>query len=178
MESQSIISAIDAEIAKLEQVRELLANDAGLDRVKRGARPTTVAAKKAVKRTMSPEGRKRVADAQRKRWAAAKTLKAAVPLKATKKAAEETSPVKEKKATPKKIAKRTLSPQARKRIVDAQHKRWAAAKKLKSVVPPKEAKKAAKKTTPVKAKKAVPKNTTKAAPAGAMPEAQKAEAPF
>jgi hypothetical protein len=88
MDSQSIISAIDAEIAKLEQVRELLAQDAGLDGLTRGRRFKKAAAKKAVKRTMSPEARKRIADAQRKRWAAAKKLKSAAPQKKTKKAAK------------------------------------------------------------------------------------------
>src|ERR1035441_6092695 len=111
MDSQSIISAIDAEIAKLEQVRELLAQDAGLDGLTRGRRFKKAAAKKAVKRTMSPEARKRIADAQRKRWAAVKKLKSAAPPKKTKKAAQKkaakAAPAAEKPEAPKADRKST-----------------------------------------------------------------------
>jgi hypothetical protein len=71
MATKSIISEIDAEIARLEQVKALLAN---------GDKPTArKAAKKAngkqtKKRKMSPEGRKRIATAQRKRWAQTRKL--------------------------------------------------------------------------------------------------------
>jgi hypothetical protein len=70
MEHQSIISAIDAEIAKLQKVRKLLATiGIAEDRVaQRSAKRT----QKAKKRVLSPEARKRIADAQRRRWAAQK----------------------------------------------------------------------------------------------------------
>ena len=97
------------------------------------------------KRVLSPEARARIAEAQRKRWAASK--------KAAKKAAKNASPVKAKKAAPKKAVKRTLSPEARQRIADAQRKRWAAAKKLESAAHPKATKKAPKKVAPRKAAK-------------------------
>jgi hypothetical protein len=72
MTIDSILSQLDSEIARLTQVRSLLANSAKT--------PTTLAIGKAVKapgmrrkkRVLSPEARKRIADAQRKRWAAQK----------------------------------------------------------------------------------------------------------
>ena len=90
MANDSILSLIDAEIARLTQVRSLLANVGKVDLKisERKNKKTAVAAKvkgvkavKAVKsvkakakktRVLSPEARKRIADAQRKRWAAQK----------------------------------------------------------------------------------------------------------
>jgi hypothetical protein len=72
MDHQSILSDIDAEIARLQQARTLLTSMAE-SRSIRGTRTTT--GRKAVKRVtrrLSPDARKRIADAQRKRWAAAK----------------------------------------------------------------------------------------------------------
>lgn len=64
-----ILGAIDAEIAQLQQARALLAGtNARYDK-----RTTTAAVPKQKRRKrMSAEGRKRIADAQRKRWAAQK----------------------------------------------------------------------------------------------------------
>jgi hypothetical protein len=72
MAIDSIVAQIDAEIARLTQVRSLLANSTNI-----GSRFTAKAAKAAAgkarkKRVLSPEARKRIADAQRKRWAAQK----------------------------------------------------------------------------------------------------------
>ena len=82
MEVNRILAEIDAQIAKLQQARALLAGS--------GTTPTPAVAKKAVgrprkivaapvatkstakksgKRNLSPEARKRIADAQKKRWA-------------------------------------------------------------------------------------------------------------
>jgi hypothetical protein len=75
----SVLAQIDAEIAKLTQVRSLLANTGKIaDKIatrlnKKAAKAEAKAAKpsKAKKRrSLSPEARKRIADAQRKRWAA------------------------------------------------------------------------------------------------------------
>jgi hypothetical protein len=75
MDSGSIISAIDAEIARLQQVRDLLAKGAGVGAVRRGGRPKKAAAPApAKKRTLSPDARKRIAEAQKKRWAKTKKL--------------------------------------------------------------------------------------------------------
>jgi hypothetical protein len=87
MANDSILSLIDAEIARLTQVRSLLANVGKVDlkiserKNKKTAVATKVKGVKAVKavkakakktRVLSPEARKRIADAQRKRWAAQK----------------------------------------------------------------------------------------------------------
>jgi hypothetical protein len=122
MDGEAIISAIDAEIAALQKARALLTNS---------ERPAGVTGRKATV-----------------------------------------------KAGPRRPKRRTLSPEARKRIGDAQRKRWAAARKPKKATPAKATKKAVKRVAPVKGKKTVSKKAPKAAPAGAKPEAQKAEAPF
>jgi hypothetical protein len=61
MDHQSLVFAIDAEIATLEHARTLLARAAnsGL---------TLGKATQRVTHRLSPEARKRIADAQRKRW--------------------------------------------------------------------------------------------------------------
>jgi hypothetical protein len=63
MDTKALLAAIDGEISRLQQVRQLLSNSSG----------STVT--KPQRRTMSEEARKRIAEAQRKRWAAAKTAK-------------------------------------------------------------------------------------------------------
>jgi hypothetical protein len=68
-----IIAEIDAQILKLQQARALLAEGTPTERAGRG-RPkgSTNTPKPAVvnrKRKMTPEGRKRIADAMKKRWA-------------------------------------------------------------------------------------------------------------
>nr|WP_128915272.1 hypothetical protein [Granulicella sibirica] len=68
----NLIEEIDAEILRLQHARALLDESP----VKRGpGRPrksvvSTVKAKVQGKRLMSPEGRARIAEAQKKRWAA------------------------------------------------------------------------------------------------------------
>lgn len=62
-----ILSLIDSEIARLTQARALLA---GIATAK--GKPTTVARTQRKRRTLSTEARKRIADAQKKRWAAFK----------------------------------------------------------------------------------------------------------
>ena len=73
MAIDSILVQIDAEIARLTQVRSLLANT-GKVATKVTERKTKKVANKAAKkgRVLSAEARKRIADAQRKRWAAQK----------------------------------------------------------------------------------------------------------
>ena len=83
MAIEGIIAQLDAEIARLNQVRNLLSAtgkvEAKISAVKvkpaskTGARAVKGAAKgRVVKRVLSPEARKSIADAQRKRWAAQK----------------------------------------------------------------------------------------------------------
>jgi hypothetical protein len=73
VEVSRIIAEIDAQIAKLQQARALLAGttvSAGRGRPKGSKNAATAApAKAARKRKLSPEGRKRIAEAMKKRWA-------------------------------------------------------------------------------------------------------------
>lgn len=77
MNLPEILGAIDAEIAQLEQARQLLSGSevaaaSSTFSVKRRGRAPAVRkeeAKPAGKRTMSEEGKARVAAAQKKRWA-------------------------------------------------------------------------------------------------------------
>ena len=83
MAIESIIAQLDAEIARLKQVRTLLSATGKVEakisavKGKSAKKPKVKAAKtatktKVVKRVLSPEARKAIADAQRKRWAAQK----------------------------------------------------------------------------------------------------------
>jgi hypothetical protein len=72
MDTTQILTRLDEEIARLQQVRALLT---GESTKRKPGRPSTQAAKVALpakKRTMSAEGRARIAAAQRARWAKAK----------------------------------------------------------------------------------------------------------
>jgi len=86
MAIEGIIAQLDAEIARLNQVRNLLSAtgkvEAKITAVKsKPTKKTKLKAAKAVKapktktaakRVLSPEARKAIADAQRRRWAAHK----------------------------------------------------------------------------------------------------------
>jgi hypothetical protein len=116
-----ILATIDREIAQLQQARALLSGVAAPVAKRRPGRPrkidtaVTPAAKPARKRKrkLTPEGRKRIAEAVKKRWAAQKAKKAAPKKAAAAKPAKK---------------KRSLSPEGRKRIAEAAKKRWAAQK--------------------------------------------------
>jgi hypothetical protein len=82
VEVSRIIAEIDGQISKLQQARALLADTAtptahvGRGRPKGSkngvsiaASASTAAAPTTRKRKLSPEGRKRIADAMKKRWA-------------------------------------------------------------------------------------------------------------
>ena len=72
MAIDSILAQIDAEIARLTQARSLLANLGSTSATAPRTARTAAKATKRKKRVLSPEARKRIADAQRKRWAAQK----------------------------------------------------------------------------------------------------------
>ena len=74
MAIESILAQIDDEIAKLTQIRNLLTNTAAVAKKVAGRKATKAPAKPKARRrhVLSPEARKRIADAQRKRWAAQK----------------------------------------------------------------------------------------------------------
>ncbi|HUA93411.1 MAG TPA: hypothetical protein VL991_12640 [Terracidiphilus sp.] len=67
MSTDNILAQIDAEIARLTRVRSLLASAGNSSVVATKGKKT---AARGRKRVLSPEARKRIADAQRKRWAA------------------------------------------------------------------------------------------------------------
>ena len=77
MTIDSILAEIDAEIARLTEARNLLSRAAAspATRATSGPRKSKSASKgKARKqRVLSPEARKRIADAQKRRWAAQKS---------------------------------------------------------------------------------------------------------
>lgn len=82
MSIDSILAQIDSEIARLTQVRALLSGS-GKPATKTATKAATAAivapkAGRRKKRVLSADARKRIAEAQRKRWAAqkAKTAKA------------------------------------------------------------------------------------------------------
>ncbi len=106
MNIEDIISEIDAEIARLQQAKALLGNTVSVSAVikrKPGRPPASaktqpVAKKTGKRRTMSPEGRAKIAAAQKARWAktkrAAKKVakkKVGRPAKSGKKATEGTT---------------------------------------------------------------------------------------
>ena len=72
MSIESILAEIDAEIARLTQVRSLLAGSAKVASTNANRRAKKSPGKTQKKRVLSAEARKRIADAQRKRWAAQK----------------------------------------------------------------------------------------------------------
>ncbi len=71
MSIETILSQIDAEIAHLTHVRNLLATT-GTVSVKPAKAVVAKAAKPGKRRVLSADARKRIADAQRRRWAAQK----------------------------------------------------------------------------------------------------------
>jgi len=74
LNTQSILRELDAEIARLQEVRQVLADTfvrRGPGRPSNGGSP----ARKKTHRKISAEGRARIAAAQKKRWAAAKKAK-------------------------------------------------------------------------------------------------------
>ena len=71
MSGNEVLASIDAEIAALQQARALLI---GSDTAAVKKKTSTKKSLKK-KRTLSPEGRARIAEGQRKRWAAEKKKK-------------------------------------------------------------------------------------------------------
>jgi hypothetical protein len=75
VEVSRIIAEIDAQISKLQQARALLAGTtaaparAGRGRPKGSKNAAATSATTPRKRKLSPEGRKRIAEAMKKRWA-------------------------------------------------------------------------------------------------------------
>ena len=103
--TQEIITALDAEIARLQRARSVIALSGEAKRPGRPAKsaPSTVPAPK--KRKLSPEARKKIAAAQKKRWA---KQKAAKPVHVTRVPAKK-QPEKRVRAVKKRTAQNALS---------------------------------------------------------------------
>jgi hypothetical protein len=67
VEISDILAQIDLEIAQLQQARVLLGGSASVPRKAAAAPASKKPAKK--KRNLTPEGRKRIAEAVKRRWA-------------------------------------------------------------------------------------------------------------
>jgi|tagenome__1003787_1003787.scaffolds.fasta_scaffold20538844_2 hypothetical protein len=74
MGSTAIIAAIDKELARLHDVRAKIVNKEKTSEAAKGRGPSSAAPQKA-KRQLSPAARGRIAEAQRKRWAAVRKEK-------------------------------------------------------------------------------------------------------
>jgi len=72
MSIESILAEIDAEIARLTQVRTLLGGAGSVASSVTDRQTKKTPSKSRKRRVLSPDARKRIADAQRKRWAAQK----------------------------------------------------------------------------------------------------------
>jgi len=71
MAIENILAQLDSEIARLQQARALLSTIGTASKTSiRKAGKTTAKGKPRKKRVLSADARKRIADAQRKRWAA------------------------------------------------------------------------------------------------------------
>jgi hypothetical protein len=65
MDTKSLVAAIDEEIKKLQEVRRVLSGTAAPT----PKAPSATKANRPKRRKLSAEGRARIAEAQRKRWA-------------------------------------------------------------------------------------------------------------
>ncbi len=78
MEVKEILAELDQEIARLQQARALLAGEIVKKKTGPKKKVALVAAKSAPKkRKLTPEGRKAIAEAMKRRWAERKKLAAA-----------------------------------------------------------------------------------------------------
>ncbi len=75
MSIETILAEIDAEISRLTQVRSLLAGSRAINSTGVRSKNSKGPGKPRKKRVLSADARKRIADAQRKRWAAQKAKK-------------------------------------------------------------------------------------------------------
>lgn len=73
MEVSKIVAELDNEISRLKEARALLAGTSS----SRGSSTSRKSATKRRKRTMTAEGRRRIAEAMKKRWAERKKQQAA-----------------------------------------------------------------------------------------------------
>lgn len=74
---QEILAQIDREIAQLQHARALLAGKAAPAAKRAAKAPAAKKTAKKKKRNLTPEGRKRIAEAVKRRWAEQKKAAAA-----------------------------------------------------------------------------------------------------
>ena len=84
MEVSQILVEIDNEIARLQQVRDLLAGKNTKSGTRRGYGSGKKVVKVRAKRKLSPEGRRKIAEAMKRRWAERRKEVAAKASKSTK----------------------------------------------------------------------------------------------
>lgn len=78
MQVDQIVAELEAEISRLREARALLAGEAaGPRRPGRPAKKQSAAPKATRKHRLSPEGRKRISEALKRRWAKQRKTKAA-----------------------------------------------------------------------------------------------------
>jgi hypothetical protein len=134
MDTNEIIAQIDAEIARLQQAKSLLSGTT-ITATRGPYKAAAIHMPVIIKRTMSPEGRARIAAAQKKRWAKAKktnqlTNRARSGGGANSgRSQHDPFVVKQHPATQNIAAKRAMSAEGRAKIAAAQKVRWAKAKK-------------------------------------------------
>ena len=131
-------------IAKLEQqakaieralaaLREVEGSAAGTSGSAPAAAPAGAGPRKATKKGgMTPEGRRRLSEALRARWAAKRTGSSVAP--------QTTAPAKAAPAPPAKAKKKGgMTPEGRRRLSEALRKRWAAKRTAAAAAPAKRA---------------------------------------
>lgn len=113
MNKERVLAFLDAEIQRLQQARHLLSSteDTAPQSISSG-RSSRGGARRGGVRHMSADARRRISEAQKKRWAARKGS-------GSSSGASQSSGKRH----------RHLSAEARKRISDAQKRRWAARRK-------------------------------------------------
>jgi hypothetical protein len=75
VEVKQIVAELEKEIARLKEARALLAGE-GSGRKKRGRPAGKASGRSSGKRRLTPEGRKRISEALKRRWAARRKDKA------------------------------------------------------------------------------------------------------
>ncbi len=77
MAVKDILVEIDQEIARLQQAKALLSGSVASTRGPKATKAEKAPKKRKKKRNISPEGRRRIAEAVKRRWAAQKKAAAA-----------------------------------------------------------------------------------------------------
>src|SRR5271168_5182671 len=117
MDTIAIVSQIDAEISRLQQVRQLLSAVKATEKRKPG-RPsaTGLAAPTKATRTLSAASRENIAAAQKKRWAKVRRAKKAALNAASTSTAKKAAPKASKAAPAKKPAAAKKAAQAKPKV--------------------------------------------------------------